>query len=286
VGQIEAHVAPGPASIELATRLAKALKLPELALKHQIFEDGESMFEIDQDIQGAKIILVQSTLNADHYMQAFLMSHTMSLSGAEVILVSPYMGYTRQYRQFLEGQSPSLGTIAHILRTLGVRRLATVDIHSPESLAQFAIPTYSVSSIPLLAEYLKSDLDVRAPLVCSAKLENEPRIEALTSLIAGHQFDPKPDKGRRLVGKDMIVLCDLPPAQQTLERTLRQLGQRCKDCRIIFVCIHPLLATSHLELLEEAEIKEIISTNTIPSAFGKVDVTPALSSHLSSLDLF
>jgi len=244
------------------------------------------MFEIDQDIGGARVILVQSTLTDSHYMQTFLLTHTMSLSGAEVILVAPYMGYTRQHRQFLEGQTPSLATVAHILRILGVRRLATVDIHSPESLAQFTIPTYSVSCVPLLAKYLKTTLDVEAPVVCSARLDNEPRVEAMASLLEGRQFDLTIDKEPGIAGKDFIIMCDLPPAPQTLERSLRQLGQRCKDCRFIFVCIHPTLSRSHLELLEEAEISEVVSTNTIPSAFGKVDVTPAISSHLSSLDLF
>ena len=150
-------VFPGPASEEFAQSLAKKLNLPILTVDVKEFSDTETRFRIDENVRGTSILLVQSTYPPvdKHYMQLFLAANHLSQEGAKVHAVIPYMGYARQDKQFLRGEVVSLGVISHLLRSSGVSRVTTVDIHSAEGLALFSMPIYSVSAIPSLAQYVK-----------------------------------------------------------------------------------------------------------------------------------
>ena len=188
----------GPSSQEFGTKLAKRMGLPLLAVTTTEFPDGEIKYKFDEKLDGLEVLLVQSTYPpADrHYMQLFLASHHMSQEGARVHAVIPYLGYARQGKAFLPGEIVSLGIIAHLLRSVGVQRVSTVDMHSAEGLALFSMPVYSVSAIPGLAQYVKTHVKLDDPIVVAPDAGSLKRTQAFAALYGAKSIQFKKSRDR------------------------------------------------------------------------------------------
>ncbi len=180
----EKLVLAGPASEDLGRSVAEKLGLSLLKAEFKVFPDGETRFTSEERVAGKNVLLVQSTYPPvdSHLFQLVLASHHLSQEGAKVTAVVPYLAYARQDKEFLPGEGITLGVVAHLMRSVGVRRLITVDIHSAEGLSLFSFPVYSVSAIPSLAEYAKSELGLSDPVVISPDLGGSRRTEAFAQL--------------------------------------------------------------------------------------------------------
>ena len=174
----------GPSSQDFGTKLAKRMGLPLLAVTTTEFPDEEIKYKFDEKLSGLEILLVQATYppSGRHYMQLFLASHHMSQEGARVHAVIPYLGYARQSKAFLPGEIVSLGIVAHLLRSVGVQRVTSVDMHSAEGLALFSMPIYSVSAIPGLAQYVKTHVKLEDPIIVAPDKGSAKRTEAFAAL--------------------------------------------------------------------------------------------------------
>ena len=149
--------------------MAGKLGLPLLGAEFKVFPDGETKFTLSEKVSGKSVLLVQSTHAPvdQHLFQLLLASHQLSEEGAKVTAVIPYLAYARQDKEFLPGEGVTLGVVAHLMRSVGVRRLVTIDIHSAEGLALFSFPTYSVSAIPSLVSHVRDELSLKDPVVIS-----------------------------------------------------------------------------------------------------------------------
>jgi len=277
--------------------LSEKLSLPMLAAEFKVFADGESKFTLHEKVEGKSVFVVQSTYNPvdQHMFQLLLASHQLSEAGAKVTAVVPYLAYARQDKQFLPGEGVTLGVIAHLMRSMGVRRLVTVDIHSAEGLALFSFPTYSVSAIPSLVEYVKSELGLKSPVVMSPDFGGSKRTEAFAQLYGAKflQLSKMRDRATGgvsvkeskldVTGNEVIIVDDIISQGDTVKAAADAvLKQGAK--RVLAVCVHGLLVADALQKLEKASVEPIISTNTVPSRFSKVDVSEALASHLRTLE--
>ena len=277
--------------------MSEKLGLPMLAAEFKVFADGESRFTLHEKVEGKSVFVVQSTYNPvdQHMFQLLLASHQLSEAGAKVTAVVPYLAYARQDKQFLPGEGVTLGVIAHLMRSMGVRRLVTVDIHSAEGLALFSFPTYSVSAIPSLVEYVKAELDLKSPVVMSPDFGGSKRTEAFAQLFGAKFLQLSKTRDRATGGVSMkesklevadnevIIVDDIISQGDTVKAAADAvLKQGAK--RVLAVCIHGLFVSDALQKLEKASVEPIVCTNTVPSRFSKVDVSEALASHLRTLE--
>ncbi|HET6779600.1 MAG TPA: ribose-phosphate diphosphokinase, partial [Nitrososphaera sp.] len=162
----EISVVAGPASSDLANNIAKKLGAQLMVAQLRKFSDGESKIKLDK--VGKKCIIVQSTYppTDTHFIQLMMMASKCRDDGAEAICaVIPYLGYARQDRAFLEGETVSIALVAKLIETVGVKHIITVDIHSQLAMSYFA-SIQSVSSVPLLADYA-SKMKLREPIAVS-----------------------------------------------------------------------------------------------------------------------
>jgi ribose-phosphate pyrophosphokinase len=286
----------GPASKEFAKTLAQRLNLPALSVDVKEFSDTETKYKFEENVSGTSVLLVQSTYPPvdKNYMQIFLAAHHLSQEGARVHAVIPYMGYARQDKQFLSGEVVSLGVISHLLRSCGVVRVTTVDIHSAEGLALFAMPTYSVSAIPSLAQYVKKNLKLTSPVVISPDFGSSKRTEAFATLYGAQhmQFakerdrttgDVKVETGKMEVeGRDVIIVDDMISTGGTVRAAAEKL-RGAHAGKIVVTCVHALLLAGAYERLLDAGVDEIIGTNTVPNKVSKVDATEPLAAYLRTV---
>ena len=286
----------GPASEEFGNALATRLGLPQLAVTVREFSDTETKFRIEEHVHGASILLVQSTYPPvdKNYMRLFLAAHHLSQEGAKVHAVIPYLGYARQDKQFMPGEVVSLGVISHLLRSCGVLRVTTVDIHSAQGLALFPMPTYSVSAIPSLAQYFKKNLNLPAPVVIAPDFGSSRRTEAFATLYGAEHLQFAKERDRvtgevkidsgdlNVSGRDVIVVDDMISTGGTIRAAAEKL-RMAKAARIVVGCVHPLLVGDAYDRIMEAGVDEIIGTNTVPSRVSKVDATEPLASYLKTV---
>ena len=292
----ESVVVGGPASADIAATLSEILKLPLVSVSYRDFPDTETKVTVNEKVDGAKVILVQSTYPPvdKHLMELFFISHYLSQEGAKVHAVIPYLAYARQDKQFLPGEVVSLGVVSHLLRSAGVSRVTTVDIHSAEGLSLFSIPIYSTSAIPILAQYVKKNLKVSSPIVVAPDFGASKRTEAFASLYGAKyvQFAKQRDRATGGVtmeardaevrGNEVIIVDDIISSGGTI-RAAAELLRKSDAKKIFAVCAHPLLIGDTYEKLLAAGVDEVIGTNTVPSKVSKVDVSEVIASHLRTL---
>ena len=286
----------GPSSQEFGTKLAKRMGLPLLAVTTTEFPDGEIKYKFDENLNGLEVLLVQSTYPpADkHYMELFLASLHMSQEGDKVLAVIPYLGYARQAKAFLPGEIVSLGIIAHLLRSVGVKRVTTVDMHSAEGLALFSMPVYSVSAIPGLAQYMKTQVKLDDPLIIAPDAGSLKRTEAFAALYGAKfiQFKKNRDRvtGRikmevgklPVKGRDCVIVDDVITTGGTVAAStelLKKAGAR----KVVSACVHAVLLGETLDKLAKAGVDEVIGTNTVPSRVSKVDATEPMAAYLRTI---
>ena len=293
----EKLVLAGPASEELGRALSEKLGLSMLAAEFRVFADGESKFTLHEKVEGKSVFVVQSTYNPvdQHMFQLLLASHQLSEAGAKVTAVVPYLAYARQDKEFLPGEGVTLGVIAHLMRSMGVRRLVTVDIHSAEGLALFSFPTYSVSAIPSLVGYVRAELGLKDPVVMSPDFGGSKRTEAFAQLYGAKFLQLSKTRDRTtggvsvresqldVTGREVIIVDDIISQGDTVKAAADAvIKQGAKQ--VLAVCVHGLFAGDALQKLEKTAVGPIICSNTVPSKFSKVDVSDALASHLRTLE--
>ena len=293
----ERLVLAGPASEDLGTAVAKELELPLLAAEFRVFPDGESKFTVHEKVNGKSVFIVQSTHQPgdQHLFQLLLAAHQLSEEGAKVTAVVPYLAYARQDKEFLPGESITLGVVAHLMRSVGVRRLVTVDIHSAEGLALFSFPAYSVSAIPSLVGYSKEKLGLKDPVVIAPDFGGSKRTEAFAQLYGAKFLQLSKTRDRNsgdvsindiaedLEGKEVVMVDDIISTGGTMKAAAEMVIKHGAKKSLV-VCVHGLFAGDALQKLEKAPIGDIVCTNTIPGKFSKVDVSGALASHLRTLE--
>ncbi len=293
----ERLVLPGPASEEIGRFVARKLDLPLLAAEFKLFPDGESKFTLHEKVSGKSVFIVQSTHppGDQHLFQLLLAAHHLSEEGAKVTAVVPYLAYARQDKEFLPGESVTLGVVAHLMRSVGVRRLVTVDIHSAEGLALFSFPAYSVSAIPSLVSYAKDEMGLKDPVVISPDFGGSKRTEAFAQLYGAKFLQLSKTRDRTsgdvsvsdmamdLEGKEVVMVDDIISTGGTM-KAAAELVLKHGARKALVVCVHGLFAGDALQKLEKAPIGQIVCTNTIPGKFNKVDVSEALASHLKTLE--
>lgn len=286
----------GPASGEFAKALAQRLNLPTISVEVKEFLDTETKYRFLENVSGSSVLLVQSTYPPvdRNYMQLFLAAHHLSQEGAKVHAVIPYMGYARQDKAFLSGEVVSLGVISHLLRSCGVTRVTTVDIHSAEGLALFAMPAYSVSAIPSLASYVKKNLKLSQPVVISPDFGSSKRTEAFSALYGAQHLQFAKERNRNtgevtvetgkmdVRGRDVIIVDDMISTGGTIRAAVMKLREAGAK-KIVVTCVHALMLGDSQERLMEAGVDEIIGTNTVPNKVSKVDATEPLAAYLKTV---
>jgi len=287
----------GPASEELGRSVAERLGLPLLGAEFKVFPDGESKFTLSDKVSGKSVFLVQSTHAPvdQHLFQLLLAAHHLSEEGAQVTAVIPYLAYARQDKEFLPGEGVTLGLVAHLVRSAGVRRLVTVDIHSAEGLALFSFPAYSVSAVPSMVDYAKDHMNLKDPVVISPDFGASKRTEAFAQLYGAKFLRLSKTRDRStgevkmkeealdVKGKDVLFLDEVITTGGTIRAATEVvLGQGARS--VSAICTHGVFVGDALEKLEKAGVGTVVCTNTIPGKFSKIDVSEALASHLRTLE--
>lgn len=285
----------GPASRDLAARIAARLDAQLVVSELKVFPDGESKVRIGKT--APHCVIVQSTYPpADtHLLQALMLAKKCTDDGArDVCAVIPYLAYARQDRPFLEGETVSMALLSKLLEASGAKHLITVDIHSPLAMSHFtSIGVQNVSSIPLLAEFAAS-MNLEKPLAVSPDAGGAQRAKAFADILGWDvialektrnrttgEVTVRAELGVNVSGRDAVLVDDMISSGVSIVRAaevLRKNGAK----RVVAMCAHALMLGDAAQKISAAGISDVIATNSIPNEYAKVDLTEAICNALVS----
>lgn len=292
----------GSSNQELAGKVAEELKVGLGRVEILRFKDEECRVRIEEEVNGDKVVFVQSTSEpADSFFVETLLfvDSAKRLGAKDVVLVMPYFGYARQDKEHRKGEAVSAAVIAKCLETIGATKLITFDIHSKHVLSFFDIATVHKSCLPhLVDELIKNErldaqnLGIFSPdqdgayrardVIQEIKkgeygfVQKERDLDQLHTLRAvhGQRFMGEPK------GKDIILVDDMIASGGTIIEATKILKK--EGARKIFVAAtHPVFILNVGKKLRELPIEKVYVTDSIElnesKKFAKLHVSSLAS---------
>jgi len=281
-------VIAGPASSDLAAKIAKRIGAHLVPAELRIFSDGESNIKMGRARENSVIVQSTHPPTDTHLMQTFMLSKKCADDGArDVCAVIPYLAYARQDRAFLEGEMASIALVAKLLEAAGVGHVITVDIHSQLAMSHFA-SIESVSSIPLLADHVYS-MKLQRPVVVSPDAGGTDRAREFANRISTDFVALKKSRDRAtgvitvdekldtdVSGRDAILIDDIISSGGSIVKAGELLRKKGAG-KVYAMCAHALLIGDAARAITAAGVEDIIATNSVPSQYAKVDLSPAIA---------
>ncbi len=290
-------IVAGPSSQDFARLLSDKLQAPLIKPLVTYFPDGESKIRIDEEaIDGKDVALVQSIYPPvdRHLVQLLFLAGKLTEMGANVVAITPYLGYARQDKEFLKGEIVSLKSVANLMAATGIKGIATVDIHNANRMGIFSMPAFNCSAVPLLAEYVSNADNLKDVIAVSPDIGSKTRVEAFASVLGCDHLVFQKSRDRitgeiemeggsiDLKGRDAVIIDDVISTGSTIVKCT-QILKKAGAGRVVAACTHPLLTEGAEGKMAAVGVDEIIATNTIPSQCGKVDVSSLFLGYLESL---
>jgi ribose-phosphate pyrophosphokinase len=290
----ETSVVAGPGSFDLANNIARRLRAQLVMASLRIFSDGESNIRLGRIGKNCAIIQSTNPPTDTHLIQLLMMAKKCTDYGAQdICAVVPYLGYARQDRAFLEGEVVSISLVAKLFESVGIKHIITVDIHSELAMSYFG-SIQNVSSAPLLADYASNKMKLSDPIAVSPDAGGSMRakefarhldIDVLVLKKSRHRVtgDVTIDESldMDISKRDVILIDDIISSGGSLIKAAEVLNK--KGVRKIYaMCAHALLIRDAAQKIKSAGVEDIISTNSVPSQYSKVDLSPEIALALKS----
>ncbi len=266
----------GNANPELAEEICRQLCCEMGKAFPERFSDGEFNFQIDENVRGGDVFIVQPTCPPTdaHLMELLVMLDAFRRSSAErITAVIPYYGYGRSDKKDRPRVPISAKLVANLITVAGTDRLLAMDLHAAQIQGFFDIPVDHLYAAPVFIGYYQEhplpNLTVVAPDTGGAERARAyaKRLDAELALCDKRREKPNVAEVMNVVGdvrgrSCLIVddMCDTGGSLTKVARALKEAGAE----RIHACFTHPVFSGSAVELLADSDIERIIVTNTVP----------------------
>jgi ribose-phosphate pyrophosphokinase len=269
----------GNASQELSKRVSENLNLPLGQALVSRFSDGETMVEIQENVRGRDVFVIQSTCapTNDNIMELILLADALRrASAAKVTAVVPYFGYARQDRRVRSARVPITAKIvADMMAAVGISRLVTVDLHADQIQGFFDIPVDNLYSTPIMLEDIQHKA-YQNVMIVSPDVGGVIRARAIAKRITDTADLAIIDKRRprqnetevmHIIGdvkdRHCIIVDDIVDTASTLCRAVEALKDH-GAAKVMAYITHPVLSGKAIKNIEHSLLDEIVVTDTIP----------------------
>jgi ribose-phosphate pyrophosphokinase len=266
----------GNATPDLAAKITKNLGVPLGKANVSFFSDGETRVEINENVRGMDVFIIQSTCPPVNVtlMELLIMIDAMKRASAyRITAVIPYYGYARQDRKVTPRAPITAKLVADLIATAGANRVLSMDLHAGQIQGFFNIPVDNLFATPVLIDYIKEDYRTNTVIV-SPDTGGVVRARAFATrlgvnlaIIDKRREGPNEAQVMNIIGnvagKKVVVLDDLIDTAGTVVQAAKALKE-AGALDVSVCCTHPVLSGPAIERLDNSDIKEIIVTDTIP----------------------
>lgn len=270
------RVFSGNANIELAKKICDHLGIPLGKANVTTFSDGETRVEIDENVRGMDVFIIQSTCPPVNVtlMELLIMIDAMKRASADrITAVVPYYGYARQDRKVAPRAPISAKLVADLMTTAGANRVLSMDLHAGQIQGFFNIPVDNLFAKPVLLEYMKKNFIDNTVIVSpdTGGVERArsfaKRLDASLAIIDKRREGPNEAEVMNIIGdvknKKVVLLDDMVDTAGTVVQAASAM-KKAGALEISVCCTHPVLSGPALDRINDSDIKEIIVTDTIP----------------------
>jgi ribose-phosphate pyrophosphokinase len=301
---MEARLFAGNANPLLAQRIAQALGMELGAVRVSAFSDGETQVEIDENVRGRDVFLVQPTCQPanHHLMELLIMADACKRASAErITAVIPYYGYARQDRKVAPRAPISAKLVADLLTVAGIHRVLTMDLHAGQIQGFFDRPVDNLYGGPTLCQHVAKTLPVENAVVVSPDAGGVERARGFAkrlgcgiAIIDKRRTAPNKAEVMNVVGdvsgKVAIIVDDMIDTAGTLKNAAQAVHEHGAT-RVFAVTTHPVLSGPAVQRISESVLEKVIVTDTIPLSqaalgSGKLDavsVAPVFAEAIRSV---
>ena len=268
----------GNANPQLAKKVVDHLHIPLGSAQVNRFSDGEISVEINENVRGKDVFIIQSTCapTNDNLMELIVMADALRRASAgRITAVIPYFGYARQDRRPRSARVPiTAKVVADMITSVGIDRVLTIDLHADQIQGFFDIPVDNIYGSPvLLTDLQKQPFDNL--MIVSPDVGGVVRARAVAKQLGEVDLaiiDKRRAKANEsqvmhiigeVTGRDCVIVDDMVDTAGTLCKAaaaLKQHGAR----RVVAYCTHPVLSGAAINNILNSEMDELVVTDTIP----------------------
>ena len=269
----------GNSNKNLSLKISKYLKNKLVNSSIRKFSDGEIYIEINENIRGNSIFIIQSVSSPanDNLMELLLCIDALKRSSAKnITAVIPYFGYARQDRKVVPRTSISAKLVSNLITNSGADRVVTLDLHSGQIQGFFDIPVDNLFATPIFARHIKRKIKTKNLICVAPDVGGTARARALGKMLnVGLAIVDKrrPAPGKSVVmnvignvkNKTCIIVDDIIDSGGTIVNAAKILKQRgAKDVHVYVS--HGVLSGDAVDKIRKSQIKNLVITDTIDNS--------------------
>ena len=269
----------GTGNLELSKKIAQNLKLKLVNSNIKRFADGEIYVEINENIRGNSIFVIQSiaTPANDNLMELLICIDALRRSSAKnITAVIPYFGYARQDRKVVPRTAISAKLVSNLITNAGAHRIVTVDLHAGQIQGFFDIPVDNLFSTPIFSKHIKKYISNKNIICVAPDVGGVERARALgqklnVGLAIVDKRRPAPGKSQvmniigNVKGKNCLLVDDIIDSGGTIVNAAKALKE--KGAKDVYVYVtHGVLSGNAVEQVNNSKIKKLILTDTIDNS--------------------
>ena len=267
----------GTANPQLAKKVVKHLGMKLGRATVDRFSDGEVMVELQDNVRGKDVFVLQSTCTPtnDTLMEVMVIIDALRRASAGRITAAiPYFGYSRQDRRPRSARvAITAKVVANMLTSVGVNRLLTMDLHSDQIQGFFEIPVDNIYASPVLLDDLTKqnhhNLVVVSPDVGGVVRARALAKEMGSDLAIIDKRRPKANVAKVMniigdvTGRTCVIMDDMVATANTLCEAASALKKK-GAVKVLAYCTHPVLSGTAIDRISASELDELVVTDTIP----------------------
>jgi ribose-phosphate pyrophosphokinase len=266
----------GNSNRKLAKEIADYLSIQVGDATVSTFSDGEISVQIDENIRGSDVFVVQSTCTPvnNNLMELLLMvDAARRASAGRITAVIPYYGYARQDRKAQPRVPITARLVADLLSVTGIDRVLTIDLHAGQIQGFFDIPVDHLYAAPVHVDYVKkeylNDLVIVSPDAGGVERARAfaKRVDASLAIIDKRREKANVSEVMHVIGdvsgKNAILFDDMIDTAGTITHAAAALKENGAK-RVVAACAHAVLSGPALDRINDSALEDVIVTNTIP----------------------
>ena len=266
----------GSANRSLAEEVCKFVGVPLGETRLQRFSDGETHFQLLENVRGADVFLFQPTcfpVDQNLVELLIMMDALKRASAGRITVVVPYYGYARQDRKDRPRVAITSKLVADLLTTAGANRALLVDLHAAQIQGFFNIPVDHLFASPVLISHFR-DMDLPNLTVVSPDAGGVERarffakkLDAPLAIVDKRRTDINVSEVMNVIGdvrgRTCIILDDIVDTAGTLVKTVDAILDQ--GATKVYACAsHPVLSGPAIERIAASRLEQLVVTNTIP----------------------
>ena len=269
----------GNSNKHLSEKISKQLKTKLVNNNIKKFADSEVYIEINENIRGNSIFIIQSISSPanDNLMELLLCIDALKRSSAKnITAVIPYFGYARQDRKVVPRTSISAKLVSNLITKAGADRVVTVDLHAGQIQGFFDIPVDNLFATPIFARHIKKRIKNKNLICVAPDVGGVERTRALgrkldVGLAIIDKRRPSPGKSQvmnvigNVKGKTCIITDDIIDSGGTIVNAADALIKRGAKEVYVYVT-HGVLSGEAIEKIKKSKIKNLVVTDTIDNS--------------------